>query len=254
MIYAIGDIHGHFGKLGIAHDRIRADRAKHPSAKATVIHIGDLCDRGPQTREVIQFLIDGIAAGEDWLVLKGNHDQLFLDFLEGGDGTNRRLKQGLTWFHDVMGGKDTLASYGAKKSLLENDEKFRRRARKTVPEAHVAFLKALPVWCRAEGKVFVHAGIRPGFPLEAQDEEDLLWIRDEFLWHLDDHEALIVHGHTPVDDPTHYGNRVNIDTGAGWGSDLVPVVFDGPDCYALHADGREQLSVPKHRPKNVIRR
>ena len=123
-----------------------------------------------------------------------------------------------------------------------------------MPQAHVEFLNALPVWYRAEGMIFVHAGIRPGFPLDAQDEEDLLWIRDEFLWHLDAHEALIVHGHTPVDEPTHYGNRVNVDTGAGWGSDLVPVVFEHDRVYKLTPGGRSELWVPRQRPTTIVRR
>ena len=151
----------------------------------------------------------------------------------------------------VMGGRATLASYGVRKSMIESTDKFARRAQAAVPVEHLEFLKNLPLWIRAEGMIFVHAGIRPGFPIEAQDEEDLLWIRDEFLWHLGDHEALIVHGHTPVDEPTHYGNRVNIDTGAGWGNPLIPVVFDGGTCFALRDGGREQLSVPKHRPKKA---
>lgn len=226
----------------------------HGMDKATIIHLGDLCDRGPATSKVIQYLIDGIASGKDWLVLKGNHDQLLIDFVAGGDGSNPHLKSGLNWLHSVMGGRATLASYGIKKSLLESQDAFIRRARTAVPAEHIDFLKNLPVWFRAEGMIFVHAGIRPGFPIEAQEEVDLLWIRDDFLWHLGDHEALIVHGHTPVDDPTHYGNRVNVDTGAGWGNPLVPVVFEDARCYALRKTGREELSVPKHRPKTVMRR
>lgn len=254
MIYAIGDIHGHLDKLEAAHGRIARDRQEHGAFDAMVVHIGDVCDRGPNTAGVIQFLLDGMTRGEDWHVICGNHDRMFTDFLAGGDGTNPRLGKGMTWHHHVLGGKATLASYGARKSLLESEEKFLRRARAAVPAEHVAFLHDLPIWFRADDMIFVHAGIRPGFPLEAQDEEDLLWIRDEFLWHLGDHEALIVHGHTPVDEPTHYGNRVNIDTGAGWGNRLTPVVFDGKDCYALLPEGRELLQVPKHRPKTVIHR
>ena len=93
--------------------------------------------------------------------------------------------------------------------------------------------------------IFVHAGIRPGFPIEAQDPDDLMWIRDEFLWQLNDHEALSVHGHTPVDAPTHYGNRVNIDVGAGWGKPLVPVVCENGACFALTETGRDEVSPPK---------
>ncbi len=254
MIYAIGDIHGHLDLLERAHALIARDQEEHGVATSTVIHIGDLCDRGPDTKGVIQFVLDGIARGEDWLVLRGNHDQMFLDFVSGGDGSNPRLGRSITWQHHQMGGKATLASYGVKKSLLESDEKFRRRARSAVPAAHAEFLSSLPFWVRDEGMIFVHAGIRPGFPIDAQDEDDLLWIRDDFLWHLGDHEALIVHGHTPVDEPTHYGNRVNIDTGAGWGNPLIPVVFDDGQCFALRAEGRELMKAPRHRPKTVLRR
>ena len=254
MIYAIGDIHGHYEKLCIAHALIDADMELHGVEKATVIHVGDLCDRGPETSKVIQHLIDGIAQGNDWLVLKGNHDQMFLDFIEGGDGTNPRLSGGANWLSSLLGGKATLASYGLKKSMLESKDAFLRRARAAVPKTHVEFLKGLPLWLRAEGMIFVHAGIRPGFPIEAQDDLDLLWIRDDFLWHFGDHEALIVHGHTPVEEPTHYGNRLNIDTGAGWGNPLVPVAFDKDRCFALREAGRDEIRVPKQRPKPVMRR
>lgn len=254
MIYAIGDIHGHLELLEGAHALIARDQEEHGIANSTVIHIGDLCDRGPDTKGVIQFVLDGIARGEDWLVLRGNHDRMFLDFVSGGDGSNPRLGRSITWQHHQMGGKATLASYGANKSLLESDAKFQRRARNAVPAAHAEFLANLPLWYRTEEMIFVHAGIRPGFPMDAQDEDDLLWIRDDFLWHLGDHEALIVHGHTPVDEPTHYGNRVNIDTGAGWGNPLIPVVFDDGQCFALQAEGRELMKAPRHRPKTVLRR
>lgn len=254
MIYAVGDIHGHFEKLRTAHALIEADKRAHPSDRATIIHIGDLCDRGPQSSKVIQYLSDGMARGEDWLVLKGNHDQMFLDFMDGGDGSNPRLSAGVNWLNATLGGKSTLASYGLKKSLLESNDAFMRRARSAVPEDHLEFLRRLPVWLRAEGKIFVHAGIRPGFPIEAQDEMDLLWIRDDFLWHFGDHEALIVHGHTPVEEPVHYGNRINVDTGAGWGNPLVPVALDGDRAFALREEGREEMPVPKQRPKPVMRR
>lgn len=255
MIYAIGDIHGQFDMLRQAHARIEEDIAAHGGpANPMVVHIGDLCDRGPDTRGVIKFLLKGLGAGKDWPVIRGNHDQMFLDFATGGDGTHPRLGRAMTWQNADMGGKATLASYGVKKSILESEEKFRRRARAAIPEEHVDFLAGLPFWYRAGGMIFVHAGIRPGFPMDAQDEMDLLWIRDDFLWHLGDHEALIVHGHTPVDEPTHYGNRVNVDTGAGWGNPLIPVVFDDGKCFALREEGREYLKVPRHRPKTVMRR
>jgi len=246
MIYAIGDIHGHLDLLTEAHRRISEDRAAHGGEASPVVHIGDLVDRGPDAKGVIQFLIDGRDRGEDWIVLTGNHDRMFLNVLDGGDGTHERLRKGVTWQHNVMGGRATLESYGLRRKFLEREERFLRRVRAVVPEAHAAFLRSLPLWYELRGMIFVHAGIRPGFPMDAQDEDDLLWIRDEFLWHPGDHDKLIVHGHTPVEEPTHYGNRINIDTGAGWGNDLVPVVLDGGSWYALGEDGRQELKVPKH--------
>lgn len=246
MIYAVGDIHGHLDQLKEAHRRISEDRARNNGGGAPVVHIGDLVDRGPDSKGVIQFLIDGIARGEDWIVLTGNHDRMFSNVLAGGDGSHERLRKGVTWHHAVMGGKATLESYGVRRKVLEREGAFLRRARAAVPEAHAEFLRGLPLWYKIRGMIFVHAGIRPGFSMDAQDEDDLLWIRDDFLWHGGDHETLIVHGHTPVEEPTHYGNRINIDTGAGWGNELVPVVFENGEWYALRAEGREALTVPGH--------
>lgn len=254
MIYAIGDIHGHADKLREAHRRIDADWERlGRGGRPTVVHIGDICDRGPETKDAIQFLIDGISGGADWVVLKGNHDDMFASFLATGETRFEALGGGLTWTSSRVGGEATLASY-ARRRMIEKDERYLRRARSAVPEAHVQFLASLPTWYRAEHMIFVHAGIRPGFSLEAQDEHDLLWIRDEFLWHLGPHETLIVHGHTPVDEPTHYGNRVNIDTGAGWGNDLTPVVFEQGRFYALLASGRKPMTVPKLAPAKTYRR
>lgn len=236
-IYAIGDVHGHLEQLQIAHRLVAMDAAK-GGGSSPVIHIGDLTDRGPNSRGVIEFLIDGIESGADWLVLKGNHDRFFENYIRTGATTDSRLRKGLTWLSDSMGGQDTLRSYGVGKRFFENADKLHARAVKAVPEAHIAFLEAMPLYHRLGGMIFVHAGIRPGFPMDTQDEDDLLWIRDEFLWRLESHEALIVHGHTPIDEPTHYGNRVNIDTGAGYGHPLVPVVFEEGRCFALTEDGR----------------
>ena len=241
MIYAIGDIHGHLDKLAAAHKAIERDRLKKKAGSATVVHIGDLTDRGPDSKGVIDFLLDGIGRGEDWVVLKGNHDRLFAKYIREGVGTDNRLRAGLTWLSPSMGGTETLNSYGIERRVMERDAGFLARARKAVPKAHLEFIENLPLYHRANGMIFVHAGIRPGFEMDAQDDDDLVWIRDEFLWHVGPHEALIVHGHTPVDEPTHYGNRVNIDTGAGWGNPLIPVVFDKGKGYALTDEGRKAL-------------
>lgn len=244
MIYAIGDVHGHLEGLQRAHALISADKAEHGGADAAVIHLGDLVDRGPDSRGVIDFLIKGRENREDWVVLRGNHDNLFLKFLNGEDGSDPHLRKGITWQSDVMGGAATLASYGVGKRILERQQNYEARGRNAVPEAHRAFLESLPFWFKADDILFVHAGIRPGFPIDAQDEDDLMWIRNDFFKHMGPHENLIVHGHTPVDEPTHYGNRINIDSGAGWGHTLVPVVLDNGQCFALSENGREQVKAP----------
>lgn len=243
MLYAIGDIHGQLDELSTAHSLIAEDARAH-GVTPSVIHVGDIVDRGPNAKGVINFLIDGVANGQDWVVLLGNHDKLFLEFLQGGDGRSDHLRSGVRWQSSVMGGAETLKSYGVKRRALERDKSFAARARAAVPKEHAAFIQACPTSFRAQGMIFVHAGIRPGFPLDAQDENDLLWIRDDFLWHMGAHEALIIHGHTPVEEPTHYGNRINIDTGAGWGNPLVPVVFDKDACFALTSEGRVQVRSP----------
>ena len=243
MIYAIGDIHGHLDQLKAAHALIAADRARAGGAAARIVHVGDLVDRGPDARGVIQFLIDGIACGEDWIVLCGNHDRCFVEFLSCNFDSSEGLQNAWFWLSTGMGGRATLASYGLERDVPEDFASLFAQARSLVPDTHREFLAALPFWHREVGMIFVHAGIRPGIPMNEQDEDDLVWIREEFHWHLDDHEALIVHGHTPVYAPTHYGNRVNIDAGAAMGRPIVPVVFDGGECHLLSTRGRERLTV-----------
>jgi serine/threonine protein phosphatase 1 len=204
-----------------------------------VVHVGDLVDRGPDARGVIQYLIDGARRGENWVVLLGNHDRMFLDFLSGGDAGSSW--DGADWLRPSLGGATTLASYGVAPPEGRSVAEIRAEALARVPEAHRVFLAGLRLWYRAGEAVFVHAGIRPGVPLEAQDEEDLVWIRAPFLFDPSDHGALIVHGHTPVEEATHYGNRLNIDTGAGFGRALSAVAVEGWRAWLLTPEGRIEL-------------
>lgn len=239
--YAIGDIHGHLDKLEAAHARIAADRAAHGDVRAPVVHIGDLVDRGPDSRGVIEFLVQGLASGEPWVVLKGNHDRMFAGFLEDPDSHDRGLREGLHWIDPRLGGDATLASYGvagAGERLLFD---LHEEALAAVPAAHVRFLRGLPTKILRDGMAFVHAGIRPGVPLGNQSEDDLLWIRRDFLDDRRDHGVLVIHGHTPVDSVTHYGNRLNIDTGAGYGRALSAVVIETGRVWLLGPRGREPV-------------
>ena len=227
--YAIGDIHGHADKLAEAHRRIRADRVQVRDAEAPVVHVGDLCDRGPDSKGVIDFLLAGAQRGENWITLRGNHDAMMVDFVDGDGGD--------IWLHPQNGGRTTLASYGVTTETPDR-EALRRDARARIPAEHLAFLRGLPTSYRQGECYFCHAGIRPGAPLDRQREQDLLWIRGPFLYSTEDHGALIVHGHTPVDEVTHYGNRLAIDTGAGYGHALSAVVIEGRQVWRLTGGGR----------------
>ncbi len=240
--YAIGDIHGHLDKLQALHALIEVDRKAQGDPEAPVIHVGDLVDRGPDSRGVVDYLCTGLARGENWVVVRGNHDRMFRGFLTDADYHDPRLRTDLSWLNERLGGDKTLASYGVRGAGERFVHDLRDEALLAVPAAHVAFLDALPNYYLRGGCLFVHAGILPGVDLRHQTEDDLLWIRKGFWEDTRDHGALIVHGHTPVDGVTHYGNRLNLDTGAGYGDPMSAVVIEGQDVFVLTATGRRRVS------------
>jgi serine/threonine protein phosphatase 1 len=240
--YAIGDIHGHLDKLLMLHERIADDMAVHGAAP--VVHVGDLVDRGPDSAGVIDYLMRGQAQGQDWVVLKGNHDRMFAGFMRDMTYHDPRLFSGLSWLHPRLGGGATLASYGVANPADRPLAPVHRDAQAAVPEAHLAYIESLPTWHPHGEAIFVHAGIKPGVPMEAQIEDDLVWIREPFLIDTGDHGALIVHGHTALDEPVHYGNRLNIDSGAAYGGPLTAVVIEGAEVFHLTAGGRVPLYPP----------
>lgn len=226
--------------LRAAHARIAADRARQGDQDALVIHLGDLCDRGPDTRGVIDDLLIGIADGEPWRAIRGNHDQMFLDFLEFEDAEDPRFEHAALWVQGNIGGAITLRSYGVEVKSLDLRE-TREAALALIPASHIAFMREMSFYYETPDLICVHAGIRPGVPLHRQESEDLIWIREEFLFDPRDHGKLIVHGHTPAEQPEHWGNRVNLDTGAGFFRDMTVAVFEGSDVWILTDDGREPL-------------
>lgn len=239
--YAIGDVHGHLQKLRAAHALIAADRALTGDTEAPVVHLGDLVDRGPNCRGVLDFLIDGIDASAPWILLKGNHDRFMQYFLRPG-GQPEPARPDLDWLSPAVGGRETLVSYGVETGMHPDRAALHAAAVAAVPERHKALLEGL-LPCHRRGEVFFcHAGVRPGVALEDQVEDDLIWIRREFLDDLRDHGALIVHGHTPVEVVTHYGNRVNLDTGAGYGGPVSAVAIEGREVFLLTETGRVPLT------------
>ncbi|MCX7300633.1 MAG: metallophosphoesterase [Rhodobacterales bacterium] len=239
--YAIGDIHGQLDRLRAAHARIAADRRETGDLEAPVVHVGDLVDRGPESAEVVEYLRRGSGGPEGWVVLKGNHDFMFNLFLTDPTAHDPGLRPDLDWLDVKLGGVATLASYGVADAGERPLAEVHAEALAKVPVAHRVFLEGLPLMHERGKAVFVHAGIRPGVPLGDQVPQDLTWIRKLFHDDRRDHGALIVHGHTVIPVAHHYGNRVNIDTGAAYGGPLTAVVIEGRDVWELTEAGRIRM-------------
>ncbi|UWR00024.1 serine/threonine protein phosphatase [Rhodobacteraceae bacterium S2214] len=258
MIYAIGDIHGQIEMLDHALDLIEQDGG--PDAE--IVFLGDYTDRGLNSCAVIDRLIAGQKAGKNWRFIMGNHDRFFANFVTMGKQHDPRVASGINWLNPRLGGTNTIASYGVKGEAIfaahtrgeqeillhyQTDagaltpDQVQQAAAKAVPQAHIDFINALPLTIETDDLLFVHAGIMPGVALADQDPEDLLWIREGFLDDKTDHGKLVVHGHTALEAPTHFGNRVDLDAGAGYGRPLIPAVFVGRDCYILTETGRVPL-------------
>jgi serine/threonine protein phosphatase 1 len=206
-IYAIGDVHGRVDLLDQVFSRIDADLAAKPTRRAVHVFLGDYVDRGPASRGVLDRLIDRSYSHES-VFLMGNHEVMFLEFLRNPEA----LKN---WRQ--YGGLDTLMSYGLTAPFKANAEQLAGLAAaldRAMPDEHHWFLNQLVPSFSCGDFFFVHAGVRPGVPLADQRQEDLLWIREEFLEHEGGFGKIIVHGHTPAPEPEIRSNRINIDTGA----------------------------------------
>lgn len=227
--YAVGDIHGRLDLLERLVAKIEAFDAERPAAKTHFIFLGDYVDRGPDSKGVIDYLLSHDWGGNRTAFLHGNHEEFFLRAIEGkADG----LQSWLTY-----GGVECLASYGINIGWLLNasPDAILDRVRATVPKAHRDFLKDMHDSLRFGDYVFVHAGIRPGIPIEDQSPQDLRWIREAFLDSREDHGAMVVHGHTISEGPDIRPNRIGIDTGAYQTGLLTALMIDGAE--------REFLSV-----------
>jgi serine/threonine protein phosphatase 1 len=200
--YAIGDVHGCYDLLVRLLDDIHRDAERRGRA-ARMVFLGDYIDRGPGSKDVLAILMAGPQrAGDQWICLTGNHEELMLQASTSESSAAHWLRQG---------GGETLASFGGK-----------------IPDDVSAWCGALPAMFDDGLRLFAHAGLRPGVPIDGQQRRDLLWIRDEFLLSSADHGRLVVHGHTPdLAGPTIRPNRINLDTGAYLTGVLTAAVFVG---------------------------
>lgn len=208
-LYAVGDIHGRDDLLAELLARIVRDGAQAPGLRKIIIYLGDYVDRGLQSRQVLDRLAAGPPPGFEAVYLKGNHEAAMLQFLADP-------AFGKTWKY--YGGLETLHSYGITELTLSDDpaifEQARAHFEAVLPVRHRDFLQRLQLSAEFGDYFFAHAGVRPGIALSRQIEEDLLWIRDEFLDWRGDFGRVVVHGHTPREAPVLRANRIGIDTGA----------------------------------------
>lgn len=208
LIYAIGDVHGRLDLLLKLEAQITADVTKQKQP-ALIIMLGDYIDRGPDSCAVLDHLLAPPPDNIKRICLRGNHEEGMLAFLD-----EPSAKAG--WLE--MGGRETLFSYGFDIDDFNSSRRERRmlqyKVDSHVPEEHREFLHKLPACAIFSDFVFVHAGLRPGVPMSAQTDEDMLWIRKAFLDQSEDFGFTVVHGHTPLDKPFASSYRICVDTGA----------------------------------------
>ncbi len=213
-VYAVGDIHGRLDRLVALHEIIAEDIAARPVAHTTLIHLGDYVDRGADSAQVVDWLINQPPVPADAIVnLMGNHEFMMLSAIAGVD----KEAPG-QWM--INGGADSLLSWGISRTVPPAEWASR------IPRQHLIFLRDLGISRHIGPYLFVHAGIRPGVALDQQSRQDMMWIREPFLSSRADHGAVVVHGHTPKREPVVQPNRIAIDTGAVLGGALTCVVLE----------------------------
>lgn len=220
-VYAVGDVHGRLDLLDELLGRVEDDILDRPVGKAVLLFLGDLIDRGPDSSGVIERLRtlgDRFPAKTGFLL--GNHEEVFLRVLEG--------EPGLAYDWLGFGGDACVESYGVPAAPLQamTEARIAETLLDAVPREHLEFLRGFGDTFRFGDYLFVHAGIRPGVPVEEQDPHDLRWIRRPFLSDTKDHGVLVVHGHTISDGVEERTNRIGIDTGAYQTGVLTAIAVD----------------------------
>ncbi len=226
-IYAIGDIHGRLDLLDQLLAKIDADDAERGKAKTRLIILGDLPDRGPESRGVIERLMALASTNDEIILLIGNHEELMIRTWEGD-------RQVAGTFNRV-GGRATLLSYGVDPEDYDSWDltDLAQNMSRYVPQSHIDFMRGFRDYYQAGDYLFVHAGIAPGIAIEDQDPLDLRWIRRTFLESTADHGAMVIHGHTITDSVDERPNRIGIDTGAFGSGILTAIGVEGADRWFL---------------------
>lgn len=224
-VYAVGDVHGRADLFAALAEAIDADNAARGQAESLVILLGDLVDRGPDSAGVLRL-------AREWQqrrplrALMGNHEEMFLESFGNQDILRQFLRHG---------GRETLLSYPIDPATYTAATLAETQAlmQAAVPEADLAFMRAMEGMVRVGDYLFVHAGIRPGVPLEEQRGADLRWIREPFVSSREDLGCTVVYGHTIYDRPEIAGSRIGIDTGAYDSGRLTALGLEGTSRWLI---------------------
>ncbi len=230
-VYSIGDIHGRLDLLRKMHEMIEEDAAGYEGS-LILVYLGDYIDRGDESKQVIDTLIESAPTGFDSVFLLGNHEQAMLDFL-------KHPHIAAPWLY--FGGRQTLASYGIyvpAEVPVDEFEGLCNQFSDILPDLHLTFLNGCRLYHIEGDYCFVHAGIRPGIPIKRQRKDDLLWIRGEFINSREMHSHVVVHGHSINPKVEMHFNRIGIDTGAFNTGVLTCLVLEN-DQHRLIQTGRK---------------
>jgi len=200
VIYAIGDLHGRLDALERLLEQIQPDLEKDQ-----LVFMGDYIDRGPESKGVVDYVLrlKNLSPPEHFICLKGNHEAMFLNFLQGQDVDLFLFNGGLSTIRDYWG------------------DDWEEGGQLVLPADHRRFFEELRLYYETPDYIFVHGGLKPGVPLEEQVEEDLLWVRGEFIASMDDFGKKVIFGHTPFRQPLVMPNKIGIDTGVVYGNLLT---------------------------------
>lgn len=232
LVYAVGDVHGRLDALEpLLRDIVQDVIASQPAQRPLLVFLGDYVDRGPDSRSVVDLVLRLRRETRfEVISLKGNHEEALLQFLDDPAFA-------ATWMEH--GGGPTLVSYGVQPPPGRTDVEAWGRTRdalaQALPDEHRRFYEELELMRIVGDYAFVHAGVRPGVPLDAQTERDLLWIRNEFIQGRGPFGKVIVHGHTPSEQPQLTPHRLGVDTGAYATGILTAVRLEGEDQRVMQA-------------------
>jgi serine/threonine protein phosphatase 1 len=232
-VYAIGDIHGRSDLLDVLLQKIGADDTARGPAETHLVFLGDVVDRGPDSTGAVERLRLLSSASDRVHLIKGNHEEMMLAALDEQSGKSSAMR---LFFKN--GGRETMLSYGVAEvddPRMSFDE-LRQFTRARIPMEHLETLRGMKAWVVFGDYLFVHAGIRPGVPIEEQSESDLRWIRDSFLRSRANHGHVVVHGHSIVDAVDFQPNRIGVDTGAFASGRLSAVGLEGAERWVIAAE------------------